>query len=37
MENDKEIRAEMYKLSKVKDPKMPTTKRERNKNTWKKK
>ena len=30
METDKEIRAEMGKLSKVKDLKMPTTKRERN-------
>ena len=29
-ENDKEIRAELDELSKVKDLKMPTTKRERN-------
>ena len=29
-ENDREIRAEMEKLSKVKDLKMPLTKRERN-------
>ena len=29
MENYKEIRAELDKLSKVKDVKMPTTKRER--------